>query len=172
MIIENNVENMIVRKICFLQDKKQLDRFFIEMDDNFRENSSLDLNPWTHRNLNNFHYMGCFEGNKTLLGVMVFSIYEVNMHLNFLYISSRNRHKGVGSLLIDFLLGTTFNIRIITTHVDNKLDQAINFYIKKGFSYLDEGNYQNTDLDNWIRRCIAYNPKTFLTKGLYYLPLI
>ena len=159
------------RKICFLEDQNQLSILLHEMDDNFHENSSLAKNPWIHRNLENFHYIGCFGESNNLLGVMVYSIYDANIHLNFLYASSKSRSNGVGSSLIHYLLGLNLNKKVITTHVEYTLDKAINFYLKKGFTLFNNSNDELMELNNWIKRCCNYDSLTYQTKKLFYIYL-
>lgn len=98
-------------------------------------------------NLNPFAKYFVYEINKEIVGYIGSRVYDDSIEiLNFL-VSPTYQRKGLGKELLDYLLNSFNEIKIVTLEVRKSNKQALAFYNKNGFKldHIKKQYYNNED---------------------------
>ncbi len=78
-----------------------------------------------------------YEQNGKILGFLILekTIDEVSIVL--IYVSQNNRHHGIGTLLMDYLIESSVNCSRLLLEVSSTNNVAISLYQKKGFTIIN-----------------------------------
>jgi len=133
--------------------------FLANFDNEFRDNKLINTAPWCH--LKHTHFSATvYKKNSDIVGVRVTSCYPDSEHLNFLYIDKKNRGCGLGQEMMNDWVNESSH-SLLTIHVKKSLTRTLYFYQQLGFNVIEQSSPPPL-LSNWITRCVAFNPATYI----------
>ena len=156
----NEIKILRIKK-KHLKIKKFLNKI---KEKNFLINKSFNNTPWIHLKNRNFVFYKV-EKNYQIIAIVVIIKLKINTHLQFFYVSKKNRSQGLGKKILKKVLPKK---KFTTVHVPKKLSiRTEKFYWKNKFK-LSKLNEKNKLIKYWIKRCKKYDSKTFFEKKLLY----
>ena len=146
-------------------NSKKFEKFLKNIEEDFKENKSKKNTPWKYFHLKNFNFF-FFIFNKDIIGSIVTSSHRNNLHINFLYILKKFRHKKIGSQLINFIEYKSKK-KIISVHVFKNAKKVKIFYEKNGFQEF----YSYKKLNEFKIKAKKFNDNVYKEKKLFYKQL-
>lgn len=124
---------------CSISDLNKINFFLSELGCKTIEEDDL---------INNLHQYYVYQKNNLIIGFIGYSIYYDRAELDYLYVIEKYRKKGIGNLMLDYLINlvkekcTNISLEVNTSNIS-----AINLYKKKGFkcAKVITNYYQNED---------------------------
>ena len=92
----------MIKKIKLNLKSKNFLLFLKHIDESFKDNKHTKNSPWKYYNLNNFNFYFYFF-KKKILGSIVTSKHQNNIHINFLYVLKDKRSRNIGTQLLDYI---------------------------------------------------------------------
>lgn len=74
-----------------------------------------------------------YEENDKVMAFLEYALYYDRIELNYIYVNSECRQKGIGTKLLTYLINMYKNVLNITLEVSEKNEMAIKLYEKCGF---------------------------------------
>lgn len=102
-----------------------LNSFFVENKLPIVNEFELENNP--------FMNIVVYKDNEEIIGYLNYSVMYDKAELNYIYVSENYRQKGIGKMMIKYLLSECYFCHNITLEVKKTNIPAINLYKKYGF---------------------------------------
>lgn len=113
---------------CSISDLNKINFFLSELGCKTIEEDDL---------INNLHQYYVYQKNNLIIGFIGYSIYYDRAELDYLYVIEKYRKKGIGNLMLDYLINlvkekcTNISLEVNTSNIS-----AINLYKKRALNAL------------------------------------